>query len=81
LIGDLTGAGVMKASTGAIVWSGFGITGAAIVLSALLGFFLALLLMLARRVDLRAFDAPRGRQHVQDSAAYIRGTLFVRSWW
>jgi inorganic phosphate transporter, PiT family len=46
LIGGLAGAGVMKAGTGAIVWSGFGITGAAIVLSPLLGFFLALLLVL-----------------------------------
>jgi inorganic phosphate transporter, PiT family len=46
LIGGLAGAGVMKAGTAAIVWSGFGITGAAIVLSPLLGFFLALLLVL-----------------------------------
>jgi len=47
LIGGLAGAGVMKAGTGAIVWSGLGVTGAAIVLSPLLGFFLALLLVLA----------------------------------
>jgi len=47
LIGGLAGAGIMKAGTGAIVWSGFGITGAAIVLSPVLGFFLALLLVLA----------------------------------
>jgi inorganic phosphate transporter, PiT family len=47
LIGGLAGAGVMKAGVGAIVWSGLGVTGAAIVLSPLLGFFLALLLMLA----------------------------------
>src|SRR5437763_15677093 len=47
LIGGLAGAGVMKAGTGAIVWSGLGITGAAIFLSPLLGFFLALLLLLA----------------------------------
>src|SRR5499427_1382706 len=46
LVGGLAGAGVMKAGTGAIVWSGFGITGAAIVLSPLLGFVLALLLVL-----------------------------------
>lgn len=46
LVGGLAGAGVMKAGTGAIVWSGFGITGAAIVLSPLLGFLLALLLVL-----------------------------------
>jgi PiT family inorganic phosphate transporter len=47
LIGGLAGAGVMKAGAVAIVWSGLGITGAAIVLSPLLGFFLALLLVLA----------------------------------
>src|ERR1700736_427432 len=47
LIGGLAGAGMMKAGTGAIVWSGLGVTGAAIVLSPLLGFFLALLLVLA----------------------------------
>src|ERR1700726_3729474 len=46
LIGGLAGAGVMKAGVGAIVWAGLGITGAAIVLSPLLGFFLALLLVL-----------------------------------
>jgi PiT family inorganic phosphate transporter len=47
LIGGLAGAGVTKAGLGAIVWKGLGITAAAIVLSPLLGFFLALLLVLA----------------------------------
>jgi inorganic phosphate transporter, PiT family len=47
LIGGLAGAGVMKAGAGAIVWSGLGITGAAIVFSPLLGFCLALVLVLA----------------------------------
>jgi PiT family inorganic phosphate transporter len=37
----------MKAGAGAIVWSGLGITGAAIVLSPLLGFCFALVLVLA----------------------------------
>ena len=37
----------MKAGTAAIVWSGLGIAGAAIVLSPLLGFCLAVLLVLA----------------------------------
>jgi inorganic phosphate transporter, PiT family len=46
LIGGLAGAGVMKAGLTAIVWSGLGVTAAAIVLSPLLGFFLALLLVL-----------------------------------
>jgi PiT family inorganic phosphate transporter len=47
LIGGLAGAGMMKAGTATIVWSGLGITGAAIVLSPLLGFCLALVLVLA----------------------------------
>src|SRR5580700_5448868 len=46
LIGGFAGAAVTKAGLGAIVWSGLGITGAAIVLSPLLGFLLALLLVL-----------------------------------
>jgi PiT family inorganic phosphate transporter len=46
LIGGLAGAGVTKAGLGAIVWKGLGITSAAIVLSPLLGFLLALLLVL-----------------------------------
>ena len=46
LIGGLAGAGFIKAGFGAIVWTGLGITGAAIFLSPLLGFFLALLLVL-----------------------------------
>ena len=47
LIGGLVGAGVAKAGAGVIVWSGLAKTGAAIVLSPLLGFLLALLLVLA----------------------------------
>jgi inorganic phosphate transporter, PiT family len=46
LIGGLLGAGVAKAGTGAIVWSGVLKTVAAIFLSPLLGFLLALLLVL-----------------------------------
>ncbi|RVD69146.1 MAG: inorganic phosphate transporter [Mesorhizobium sp.] len=46
LIGGLVGAGVAKAGTGAIVWSGLGKTVAAIVLSPATGFVLALLLVL-----------------------------------
>jgi inorganic phosphate transporter, PiT family len=46
LIGGLAGAGMMKAGLTAIVWSGLGVTAAAIVLSRLLGFLLALLLVL-----------------------------------
>jgi phosphate/sulfate permease len=40
----------MKAGLSAIVWSRLGVTAAAIVLSPLLGFFLALLLVSARKV-------------------------------
>jgi len=46
LIGGLAGAAVTKAGLGSIVWSGLGITAAAIIFSPLLGFFLALLLVL-----------------------------------
>jgi PiT family inorganic phosphate transporter len=47
LIGGLAGAGMMKAGSAAIVWSGLGVTGVAIVFSPLLGFCLALMLVLA----------------------------------
>jgi PiT family inorganic phosphate transporter len=46
LIGGLVGAGVAKAGFGAVVWGGLGKTSAAIVLSPLLGFLLALVLIL-----------------------------------
>jgi PiT family inorganic phosphate transporter len=46
LIGGLVGAGIAKAGFSAVVWGGVGKTTAAIVLSPLLGFSLALLLML-----------------------------------
>jgi PiT family inorganic phosphate transporter len=47
LIGGLVGAGVTKAGVASIVWPGLLTTGAFIVLSPLLGFLLALLLVLA----------------------------------
>jgi PiT family inorganic phosphate transporter len=47
LVGGLVGAGTAKAGLGAIVWPGLGKTAAAIVLSPLLGFLLALALVLA----------------------------------
>src|SRR4030088_3118557 len=46
LIGGLVGAGVAKAGFSAVVWGGIGKTSAAIVLSPLVGFALALLLTL-----------------------------------
>ncbi len=47
LIGGLAGAGILKAGASAVVWSGLLVTGAAIVISPLLGFLLALVLVLA----------------------------------
>jgi PiT family inorganic phosphate transporter len=47
LIGGLVGAGVAKAGVGAIVWPGLLKTSAAIVMSPAIGFFLAVLLVLA----------------------------------
>src|SRR5215831_5287988 len=47
LVGGLVGAGTAKAGLGAIVWPGLGKTSAAIVLSPLLGFVIALALVLA----------------------------------
>ena len=47
LIGGLVGAGVARAGLHAVVWSGFAKTAAAIVISPLLGFALALLLVAA----------------------------------
>ena len=47
LVGGLIGAGIAKAGTGAVVWGGVGVIGAAIVLSPLIGFLLAMLLVLA----------------------------------
>src|SRR5436190_18720176 len=46
LIGGLVGAGMTKAGSSAIVWNGLGKTAAAIVLSPLSGFILAMLLFL-----------------------------------
>jgi PiT family inorganic phosphate transporter len=46
LIGGLVGAGVTKAGSAAVVWGGLSKTAAAIVLSPMTGFFLALLLIL-----------------------------------
>ncbi len=46
LIGGLVGSGIAKAGFGAVVWTGVAKTGAAIVLSPLIGFGLALVLML-----------------------------------
>jgi inorganic phosphate transporter, PiT family len=46
LVGGLIGAGIAKAGLDAVVWHGVGIIGAAIVLSPMIGFLLAMVLML-----------------------------------
>jgi PiT family inorganic phosphate transporter len=46
LIGGLVGAGITKAGSAAVVWAGLSKTAAAIVLSPMSGFFLALMLVL-----------------------------------
>ncbi|TPQ51656.1 anion permease [Prosthecomicrobium hirschii] len=46
LVGGMVGAGLAKVGTGAIVWAGLGKTAAAIVLSPMVGFLLALVLVL-----------------------------------
>jgi PiT family inorganic phosphate transporter len=46
LVGGLVGAGMAKAGPGAVIWGGLGTIGSAIVLSPLVGFGLALLLVL-----------------------------------
>ena len=47
LVGGLVGAGIAKAGTGAVVWSGVATIGSAIVLSPTIGLVLAMLLVLA----------------------------------
>ena len=63
LIGGLVGAGIAKAGSAAIVWAGLGKTVAAIVLSPLIGFLLALLLVLIVSWVFVRSDALRRRQH------------------
>lgn len=46
LVGGLVGAGMAKAGPAAVIWGGLGTIGSAIVLSPLIGFLLALLLVL-----------------------------------
>jgi PiT family inorganic phosphate transporter len=70
LIGGLVGAGVAKAGLGAVVWSGLGPTLLAIVLSPLIGFGLALLLVL-----ITAWSASRSSPFAADQA--FRGLQFL----
>ena len=60
LIGGLLGAGLAKAGIGIVVWGGLSKTAAAIVLSPLLGFILALLLVLAAPLECRSTPKASG---------------------
>ncbi|HWP25825.1 MAG TPA: inorganic phosphate transporter [Xanthobacteraceae bacterium] len=75
LIGGLLGAGIAKAGGGAIVWKGVIKTGAAIVLSPLTGFFLALILILiASWLFVRA--NPRAVDSTFRSLQFISASLY-----
>jgi inorganic phosphate transporter, PiT family len=75
LIGGLAGAAVTKAGFGAIVWHGLSITAAAIVVSPLLGFFLALLLVLAVSWTF-ARSTPSGVDNFFRSAQLLSAALY-----
>jgi PiT family inorganic phosphate transporter len=70
LVGGLVGAGVAKAGLGAVVWGGLGPTLLAIVLSPLIGFGLALLLVL-----ITSWSASRSSPFAADQA--FRGLQFL----
>jgi inorganic phosphate transporter, PiT family len=70
LVGGLVGAGVAKAGLGAVVWSGLGPTLLAIILSPLIGFGLALLLVL-----ITTWSASRSSPFAADQA--FRGLQFL----
>jgi PiT family inorganic phosphate transporter len=74
LVGGLVGAGIAKAGTGAIVWHGLVPTTLAIVGSPLLGFVLALLMVLALSwlfVRWTPFAVDRTFQHLQFVSASL----------
>jgi PiT family inorganic phosphate transporter len=74
LVGGLVGAGVAKAGVGAIVWKGLLPTTAAIIASPLIGFLLALLLVLTLSwifVRSTPFAVDRTFQHLQFISASL----------
>jgi PiT family inorganic phosphate transporter len=78
LIGGLLGAGITRAGIEAVVWKGVLTTGAAIVVSPLTGFFLALLLVLGIswlfvRATPRAVDSTFRRLQLVSAALYSLG--------
>ena len=78
LIGGLLGAGILRAGLDAVVWKGVLTTGAAIVLSPVTGFFLALLLVLCIswvfvRSTPRAVDSTFRQLQLVSAALYSLG--------
>ena len=78
LIGGLVGAGITKAGGSAVVWAGLIKTAAAIVLSPMTGFFLALLLILAVSWMFVRATAALGRRHFPLPAIRLGVALFAR---
>jgi inorganic phosphate transporter, PiT family len=74
LIGGLAGAAVTKAGLGSIVWSGLGITAAAIVFSPLLGFFLALLVLTVSWVFVRS--SPSAVDNTFRTLQFVSASLY-----
>ncbi len=81
LIGGLVGAGVCKAGWNAVVWSGVGKTVAAIVLSPATGFFLALLLVLRRVLDLRAGQSPCKADKIFRMVQFVSASAYSPGPW
>lgn len=75
LVGGLVGAGVARAGTGAIMWSGLIKTGSAIVLSPLLGFILALFLILMVSWSM-AREAPQAVDRLFRSLQFVSASLY-----
>jgi PiT family inorganic phosphate transporter len=78
LIGGLVGAGVIRAGSDAVVWNGLLTTSAAIVMSPVTGFFLALLLVLSIswlfvRATPRVVDSTFRRLQLVSAALYSLG--------
>ena len=80
LIGGLIGAGTAKGGTSAIVWSGVLKTVGAIALSPLVGFMLALLLVLAVSLDFVRRTPFAVEQVVPGVAARLRSALLAGPW-
>ncbi|MGE3832362.1 MAG: anion permease [Parvibaculaceae bacterium] len=75
LIGGLVGAGFAKAGTGALLWGGLSKTVAAIVLSPMAGFFLALMLVLIVSW-LFVHTAPRTVDNTFRSLQFVSASLY-----